>query len=44
MDEDSLKQLSTEELEIVVDELSNKLSELKEENEKLQEVLYENQN
>ena len=44
MDRDSLKQLSQEELNLIINELSNQVKELKEENSKLQELLNSNKN
>ena len=44
MDRDSLKQLSQEELNLIINELSNQVKELKEENSKLQEMLNSNKN
>ncbi len=44
MDRDSLKQLSQEELNLIINELSNQVKELKEENSKLQEILISNKN
>lgn len=41
---DSLKQLSQEELNLIINELSNQVKELKEENSKLQEMLNSNKN
>ncbi len=44
MDRDSLKQLSQEELNLIINELSNQVKELKEENSKLQGMLNNNKN
>lgn len=44
MDRDSLKQLSQGELNLIINELSNQVKELKEENSKLQEMLNSNKN
>lgn len=44
MDRDSLKQLSQEELNFIINELSIQVNELKEENTKLQEMLNNSEN
>lgn len=44
MDRDSLKQLSQEELNLIINELSNQVIELKDENTRLQEMLNGNKN
>ena len=41
---DSLKQLSQEELNLIINELSNQVKELKDENTRLQEMLSSNKN
>ena len=44
MDRDNLKQLSQEELNVIINELSSQVKELKEENIKLQEMLNSSKN